>query len=535
VTKTTKTADLNHHDVDLLVVGAGPTGLAAAAEALRRGLRVRIIDRKEHRSTFSKALVMHARTLEGLEGLGLADRLVQAGARFEALNVRFGGKEPVRIDLSGLAWGDTRYPFWLSIPQYETERFLEERLEELGGAVAWRTSLQSLEQDDSGVTAVLEGADGSTERCRSRWLAGCDGGRSRTREQVGIGMQRQSLKKTFVLADVKTRCDLIPNEGHGFRAAEGLLLIVPMPAPDVFRIIAHVPDIPEGGAPGDEYTLDAAFLDKLIHDRTGIEFGSHDIEWASQFALHQGLSDRYRAGRVFLAGDAAHIHSPVGGQGMNTGIQDAQNLVWKLSLALNLDDDDAEPFLVSYEQERRPVAHAMVQGTGRATRILTSTNRVLQPLISAVACRVAGLDRAQQMLGRGVGMLDLGYEASSILPHKALRGASSAPGQRLPNAPLGDGRMLHDLLDDLGHTLIRLDGDVRIVGPTGRSEALEEPAAAAVREALGVPGDGVLLVRPDRCLAGSWNALSELNSFSPARNVLQLLNEQAPTPGAPDA
>jgi NADPH-dependent dioxygenase len=302
-------------DTDLLIIGAGPTGLTAAACALHLGLSVRIVDRKAHRSTFSKALVMHARTLEALDTLGLADRFVAAGAPFEALNVRFGGRRPVRIDLGALAWGDTRFPFWLSIPQYETERLLEEHLEELGGALEWETSLVDLEQDAAGVTARLQTRGGREQRATARWVVGADGGRSRTRELVSIPMERESLEQTYVLADARTTCDLAPAEGHVWHAEQGLLLIVPMPEPGVFRIIAHAPEL----GPGDAAPLDAAWFDALILERSGVAFGAHDLAWTSQFVLSQGLSAGYRGGRVFLAGDAAHVHSPVGGQGMNTG------------------------------------------------------------------------------------------------------------------------------------------------------------------------------------------------------------------------
>lgn len=490
--------------LDVLIIGAGPTGLTAAAEALRLGLSVRIVDRKDHRSTFSKALVMHARTLEALEGLALADRLVEAGAQFEALNVTFEGRPAVRVDLGALEWGDTRYPFWLSIPQYETERLLEERVQELGGAVDWQTSLVALDQDDDGVTAALEGSDGAQESVRARWLVGCDGGRSRTRELVGVEMKRQSLRQTFVLADARTRCDLVPSEGHAWHAAQGLLLIVPMPEPDLFRIIAHVPDAP------DDLVLDEAFFDDLVRTRTGIDYGSHDLQWTSQFVLSQGLSERYRAGRVFLAGDAAHVHSPVGGQGMNTGIQDAHNLLWKLALARK--GGDAEAFLASYEQERRPVAHSMVRGTGRATQALTTTNTLLRPIIGAVASRAAANDRVQQMLGRSVGMLDLGYARSSILAGRD--GISDLiPGQRLPNVDLGE-RRLHDLVAG-GHALLDFGEDVTVV--THGSINLGARSAGRVREALGVRGDGVVLVRPDRCVAGCWSSRAAMDAFPPAR------------------
>jgi len=496
--------------IDLLVIGAGPTGLTAAAEATRLGLSVRIVDRKASRSTFSKALVMHARTLEALGPLGIADTLVAEGAQFEALNVRFGDREPVRVDLGALDWGDTRFPYWLSIPQYATERVLEERLEALGGTVEWETSLVDLKQDEGAAHALLTGSDGTEAWCSARYVVGADGGRSKTRELVGIGMDRQSLGQSFILADAKTTCDLIPTEGHGWRADGGLLLIVPMPEAHMFRIIAHMPKV----GPDDQVSLDATFLDEVVRERTGIAFGAHDLAWTSQFALSQGLSESYRSARVFLAGDAAHVHSPVGGQGMNTGIQDALNLVWKLALARAVSGEAAETYLASYEEERRPVAGAMVQATGRATKLLCARNPLLRFVIAMVGSRLVTRDRVQQILGRPMGMLDVAYAASAILPRSSA-GSPLTAGQRLPDVPLGHGR-LHDLLAPIGHTLLDLDAGT--VSSDGEPAQLGPDDASCLRDAL---GQGLVLVRPDRIVGGTWNTMAALRAFPPADAAVQ--------------
>ena len=193
--------------------------------------------------------------------------------------------------------------------------------------------------------------------CYHGWLIGCDGGRSRVREAANMRLDRSDTGAIFVLADVKTTASLPEDEGHGFLAPEGLLLIVPMPEPGRWRIIAHIPEA-EASVP---IVINEGFLDDMIRRRSGIDFGSHDVAWTSEFQLSQGLADRYRCGRVFLAGDAAHIHSPVGGQGLNTGVQDAYNLLWKIAAARHMPESHADALLDSYEKERRPVARAMVR------------------------------------------------------------------------------------------------------------------------------------------------------------------------------
>ena len=510
-------------DFDLVVIGAGPTGLTAACEARRLGLSVQIIDRKEHRSTFSKALVVHARTMEVLESMGLSERVRSAGASFDALNAHFGESAPVRMDLRGLDWGDTCYPYWLSIPQYETERCLEEHLNALGGAVRWRTSLESLEQDSEGVSLTLRGPDGQLESLRARWVIGCDGGGSVTRSALGIAMERESLEETFVLADVHTTQPLAEAEGHAWYREGGLVLLVPMPEPGLFRLIAHMPERREG----ERYTIDEAFLDGLIRDRAGLELGSHDLAWTSQFDLHQGLAGRYRVGRVFLAGDAAHVHSPVGGQGMNTGIQDAHNLLWKLALTRELGQAASELYLDSYQQERRATAKAMVQGTGRATRVLTSKQHLVGLLLRELGPRLASTQLLQEQLGRAVGMLELVYEQSDVLQDlPAISRGLPAPGGRFPNPVLNEATRLHDLLDPLGHTLFLFDGSPRRLSQGGRLTRLDPRWESTLREALGVPGAGVILVRPDRCVAGCWSNLADLESFPPARAVLDTMGAE---------
>jgi 6-methylpretetramide 4-monooxygenase / 4-hydroxy-6-methylpretetramide 12a-monooxygenase len=483
-------------DVDVLVVGAGPTGLTAAVEAVRHGMSVRIVDQKPRREMFSKALVVHARTMEVFETLGLADSVLAEGARFAALNIHAGRRRRrSRVDLLDLPWGDTAYPFWLSIPQYTTESILERHLEALGGQVEWGTALDTLHDHSDHVEAEVTRADGPVDVVRARWLIGCDGGRSRVREQVGLRLDRTDAGATFVLADVRTTAELVENEGHVFLGAEGLLLIVPMPEPTRWRIIAHAPGVPaDSAAP-----IDAAYLDDLIRRRAGIEFGSHDVAWGSRFNLTHGVADRYRSGRVFLAGDAAHVHSPVGGQGLNTGVQDAHNLIWKLCLASDLPGESATALLDSYEAERRPVADTMVSGVARVTGVLTQRNGTLRRVLAQVAPRVISRRRVRARLGRHVGMLEVGYGHGPLV-----KGGAPVVGRRMPNPRLRDGCRLHERLDPHRPTwIVRSYPDAPAGDPDdprwGRLPVCHLPDEELNRADAPDPADlpRVTLVRPD--------------------------------------
>lgn len=429
---------------DLLIIGGGPTGLAAACEAKRHGLSVRVVERLATRATMSKALVVHARTMEVLETIGCADQVLAAGQRFRALNIRPStGATPIRVDLLNRAWGDTRFPFWLSIPQYEVERILEQRLVTLGGTLEWSTTLTGLRQLDDSVEATLRSADGSLTTHRARWVLACDGGRSEARTLAGLSLERQGLGVTFALADVMTKTDLVEDEGHTVLSADGVLLVVPMPQPGLWRLIAQVPS-----------DFDAASLSgwsSLVTKRLGKDLNLQSLGWTSRFDLTGGVANRFRAGRVFLLGDAGHVHSPVGGQGLNTGVQDAHNLVWKLALVQQqpLSLAQQERLLDSYERERRPIAAQMVGTTTFATRVITVKNPLVRALRGVVARAVLRLPPFINRLSRGVGMLDL----------------ESDGAPRLQNPDLGAGVRLHDRLDRLKPTKLRWQGSDVLVRP----------------------------------------------------------------------
>lgn len=425
---------------DLLIVGAGPTGLAAGCDALRHGLSVRLVERKQQRGLESKALVVHARTMEIFERLGCAEQVLASGQRFRALNVRPSPSQaPVRVDLLERPWGDTRYPFWLSVPQYDVERALEARFLELGGAIEWGVSVEDVTQDAEGVDAKL-----SSGAHRAQWLLACDGGRSTVREKVGLTLPRVGLGVTFALTDVWMDSGLVEDEGHAVLSPDGVLLVVPMPAARQWRLIAQVP--------GDFDATSLAAWQALLHARGGFGATLERLGWSSRFDLTGGVAPRFRSGRVFLLGDAAHVHSPVGGQGLNTGAQDAHGLVWRLALARELEATAREALLDSYDAERRPVAEEMVRMTTLATRVLTLKNPVARAVRGAVGRMVVSSARFQDQLSRRVGMLDLRAEG---MP-------------RLENPVVGPGgRRLHDRLHPLKPTALRWQGAIQLVRPDG--------------------------------------------------------------------
>lgn len=397
-------------DVDLLVVGAGPTGLTAALAGVQQGLRVRIIDQRQHRSQFSKALVTHARTVEVLEPLDVIDELMETGTMLRAIQAHGNYGADARIRMDRLRWGDTKYPYWLLMAQYEIESILETALHAHGVAVQWGTKCVTVQQDDARATAMVQDSNGSWS-VTAQWILGADGSHSTVRQAIDISFERTESQATFLLADAHTTANLPPNEAHVNFSPDGVLLIIPVSKNGLWRIVANLPNEP---VDSDE-TVTAQRLNLLVYERMGLEFGAHNIGWVSHFSPSHGVASALRSGRVFLAGDAAHVHSPVGGQGMNFGIQDAQNLVWKLATARNLRPELAEQLLDSYEAERLPVITTMVNQVRRLTALATRSGRLGRGLLGTVAPRVLKHTGVKNVLGNTLAGLDISYQHGDMV------------------------------------------------------------------------------------------------------------------------
>jgi 2-polyprenyl-6-methoxyphenol hydroxylase-like FAD-dependent oxidoreductase len=471
-------------NTEILVVGAGPVGLTLALSLRRQGLSVRIVDKSAARTDKSKAVVIWPRTLELLDIQGCAQAFVDAGVQARGARILGEGRELVHahFDLARSA-----FPFALLIPQSETERLLEQLLAAAGVQVERQVELLAFDDDSRQVSATLRHADGREERTTAAWLAACDGAHSTVRHALGLAFDGDTMDTGWILADVQIDGDL-PNDlmTIGWQP-EGVMAYFPMGGRR-FRVIA------EAGSASDTSDPTLAQVQALIDSRGPHGLLAHDPVWLSHFRINERKIKDYRHGRIFLAGDAAHIHSPAGGQGMNTGMQDAFNLAWKLAL---VHGGKAAPALLdSYSTERSAIGDQVLSSTGRMTRVALLHNPLLRELRDLAAGTLSRLPAIQQRLVDQLTELDLHYAHSplSVTSH----GASKQPaaGARAPDVALGATR-LNGLLGGGRFVLL----SVGVTSPAVPPELRVLVAATATAAAQGYDDGHHYLVRPDGYLA----------------------------------
>lgn len=361
-------------DCEVLVVGAGPTGLVAANVLRTWGVRTRIVDRELEGQTTSRAAVVHARTLEVLEAAGVTGTLLERGLTVDTAVVREGRRSLATFQFAHLP---TRYPMVLMIPQSSTESILRERLREQGCEVEAGRIVVGLDYADNRTQVRLAAVDGSEEIVSAQYVIGADGAHSAVRHLCGIEYEGSDYEEVFVLADAELEWSLPHAQVQFFFSAEGLMVAAPLPG-GRHRIVASASDPP--ASPDAEYVQ--AVVDRRGPGNTRVS----DVVWGSRFHLAHRLASRYRCGSVFLAGDAAHVHSPAGGQGMNTGMGDAVDLATTLARVLTgLAPSQA---LSGYQSRRRPVARRVIADTDRLTRVATARNPALRTLRNAAVSSV---------------------------------------------------------------------------------------------------------------------------------------------------
>ena len=463
--------------MDALIIGAGPVGLTMAAAFRHWGLSCRIIDKAPAASDKSKALVVWSRTLELLDKLGLADRFVQTGMKIKGASIYNGNDRLAHISIADVA---SPFNFPLMIPQNETERLLKEHLEQNGITIERSVELMSFVERGDVVECVLRHADGREERVSTPWLIGCDGAHSTVRHTLGMPFTGQAEPNDWILADVHIRGPLATDEISVYWHEKGVVVFFPI-SPGRFRMVA---DIGTASDHGDLPPATLADAQARADERGPSGLTLSDPVWVAYFRINERKVSDYRRGRVVLAGDAAHIHSPAGGQGMNTGMQDAMNLAWKLAL-VERGQGLLEPLLDSYSTERSEVGDQVLHAAERMTSLATLRNWAAQYMRNHVVPIVSSFGFVQDKIRQEMSELAINYRHSSLSAADWAGRSEIKSGDRCPDAPLkfADGRTatLFAELRDTNYMLLLMPGD-------GDEEAVQDLVAMAAQVCQAFPG-----------------------------------------------
>jgi 2-polyprenyl-6-methoxyphenol hydroxylase-like FAD-dependent oxidoreductase len=507
-------------ETDVLIVGAGPTGLVLALWLARRRVRVRIIDKTSEPGTTSRALAVQARTLEFYEQLGLAEEVLQLGRKTTAVNLWVAGRQTAHLVFGAFGEGLSPFPYALIFPQDEHERLLVEQLAEAGVKVERETELIDFEEKSDCVVARIRRLGGE-ENCEAAYLAGCDGARSAVREALGITFPGATYSHLFYVADVEAVGPTMNGELHVALDRADFLAVFPLKEKGRARLIGTVR--PEA----EQKHRDLAWSDVSKQVIEWIRIDVKRVNWFSTYRVHHRVADHFRKGRVFLVGDAAHIHSPVGGQGMNTGIGDAVNLAWKLADVVQR--GASASILDSYEPERIAFARRLVATTDRAFTDVTSSGAIVRlvrlKIVPLLMPRLLEFSAVKRFMFRAVSQTAVNYRGSSLSEGQAgvIHG-----GDRLPWVPT----KLDGVDADNFKPLRSLDWQIHVYGdvsPELRRVCEERrlvlhvfPSTSQVAQA-GLERNAVYLIRPDGyvALAESSNG-ALLLPYLNARNLATL-------------
>jgi 2-polyprenyl-6-methoxyphenol hydroxylase-like FAD-dependent oxidoreductase len=489
----------------VLIVGAGPTGLVLALWLAKRGIPHRIIDRHSGPGLQSRAMVVQARTLEFYRQLRFSEEVVSAGIIANTIHLKQGSREVAQLPFGDFGKGLSPYPFALSFPQDDHEKLLGSKLGGLGTQVEWNTELVELNQDAGSVHAALETPRGK-EELDTPFLCGCDGARSTVRESLGFGFPGGTYQSVFFVADVDAPKEIVDENGFNLCLNDdAFILVFPIRSSGSFRLIGLLPENLRNRP-------DVTYEDIREFVEHSIDVQTRGVHWFSTYRVHHRVADRFRLGRVFLAGDAGHIHSPAGGQGMNTGIGDAVNLAWKIAEAWG--GNPQPDILDSYETERIAFARGLIDSTDRAFKLIVGQDwgsHLARELIPHFAPMVLGFTAIRRAAFKVVSQVRIQYHDSMLSEGQVgeLQG-----GDRLPWVEDQDNFAPLQSLDWQIHAYGPASADLDATAKRFGISLVELAETEDSREA-GFEPDAFYLVRPDGyiSLAASQKDPTALSDF----------------------
>lgn len=510
---------------DVVIVGAGPTGLSLATQLIRYGIDFVIVEKNEGVTPFSKAIGVQARTLEIYEQLGLAQKAVERGAIARKARLLAAGEMRAELDLSNIGQGLSAYPYLLLLEQSKNEQLLYEHLQQRGKEVLWKSEFKSLSQTDTGTSAQIVTAAGSSQMIEARYLVGCDGAKSLVRHALGLEFQGSTVERMFFVADVQVDWKFGHDALHACLSKDSLLAFFPLKGDKRYRIVGTFPE----EFAKDEGEILYEEIEQRIKEEAKLDLDIHDVDWFSTYKVHTRHVNKFSEGRCFLAGDSAHIHTPAGGQGMNTGIQDGYNLAWKMALVLQ--GKANEKLLETYNEERLENAKNLTQSTDRMFQFLASSEWFLAFLrtnvLPSIAKYILSLDSVRNFIFPLISQIGINYRHSSLSQHAGDENFTVKAGDRMPYF-LVDGQSIYDKLrSSKSHLLVfsAEQNDRRSIKADLESQYAEVvdfhdiPLYPQAAEAFGTDRSFSVLLRPDNYIGFlstevSLNAISlYLNNF----------------------
>ena len=486
----------------VIIVGAGPTGLALACQLTRYGVDFIIIDQKEGVTPYSKALGVHARTLEIYEQIDLAQPAISQGTIAGRVRMLEGGEVLGEVDLSNVGEGLSAYPYLLVFEQSRNEKLMYDWLRKNRREVQWLTELESFSQDAQGVSAVVKGSNGQTQTIRGRYLVGCDGPRSIVRRSLGLSFEGSTFERLFYVADVKIDWNFTHDSLTACIAPHSVVAFFPMPGEKRWRIVGSFPE----GFNKDEKEVDYEEIEAQLRSEAQLELDITQVDWFSTYKVHTRHVDKFSSGRCFVAGDSAHIHTPAGGQGMNTGIQDSYNLAWKLAMVLN--HSAHEKLLDTYNEERLPNAKRLTETTDRMFNLAAGNdwfvNLIRTTVFPPMAKYILSIDSIRKRFFIMISQIGISYRDLSLSMDEHRGNFEVKSGDRMPYFLIEGQSIFDQLREPKFHLVLFSDGQTQRDKISIRPDLLDHhviPLYPHVGEIFGSKKSFNVLLRPDNHIA----------------------------------
>lgn len=507
---------------DVIIIGAGPTGLALACQFIRYGVDFVILDRNETTTPHSKAIGVQARTLEIYEQIGLADKLIEQGWKADKAKLFVGGKQRGEVDFAEIGTGMSAYPFVLIAEQGRHEAMLYDFIRSHDRDVSWQTELESFTQDEAGVTANIRNASGEAETVSAKFLVGSDGSKSPVRHSLGLTFEGSTFERIFYVADVQIDWSFGHDALQVFLMKHNLLAFFPMAGDKQWRIVGTFPE----DFAKDEGEILYEEIEEQIKKDAEIDLDITKVNWFSTYKVHTRHANKFSKGRCFLAGDSAHIHTPAGAQGMNTGIQDGYNLAWKIALVLR--GAAGLSFLESYNHERLENAESLLKTTDRFFNLVASPEPILTYLRMHVFPYVAGvafsLDTVKKFVFPRISQIGINYRSGALSDHAEDGEFEVKSGDRMPYFSV-DGESIYDgLRDPKFHLLTFYDGQNAASNGLNLKAAYADlvdhstlPIYPQIAEIFGTSKSFNVLLRPDNYIG----LITSDVSSAPVENYLE--------------